>query len=194
MKEAVFVVLDQFADWEGGLLAALLNQDEGWQVKYASNQNQIHSIGGMNLRPDYKLNEIPEIADLLILIGGNSWDISDDSLYHRLESRLAGARPVAAICGAVDYLAKEGLLNTKRHTGNSLELWKGFSKYDNPEQYQLTQSVTDGNLVTANGTATLSFTESVLEMIRFSGNPQKLVDLYRMGFYQYSQKYGNPFG
>ena len=55
--------------------------------------------------------------------------------------------------------------------------------------------VSDRNLVTANGTAALDFTEAVLKLIQFLPDKQlkPLIELYDNGFYEYCKKYGNPF-
>ncbi|MCI1904697.1 MAG: DJ-1/PfpI family protein [Enterococcaceae bacterium] len=75
MKKAIFIMLDQYADWEAGYLAGLLNQKEDWEVKTASTQNEIMSIGGFHTKVDHLLDELPKQIDLLVLIGGNSWHL-----------------------------------------------------------------------------------------------------------------------
>ena len=59
------------------------------------------------------------------------------------------------------------VLNSYRHTGNSFYLWNEFKNYENANDYVETQAITDGNLVTANGTGELEFTEEVLRLINF---------------------------
>ncbi|WP_125766724.1 type 1 glutamine amidotransferase family protein [Lapidilactobacillus wuchangensis] len=193
MKLAIFVILKQFSDWEGAYLASQLNQSSQWQVKYASNQTSVTSIGGLTVLPDYQLDQLPQEIDLLVLIGGNAWQLTDQQFVTKLQQRLQNKLPVAAICGAVDFLAKNGLLNQYQHTGNSQSLWADYPDYQNQTGYQLHQAVRDRNLVTANGTAALDFTEQVLMMIDFSAQIRQQVDFYRLGFYQYCKKYGNPF-
>ncbi len=74
-------------------------------------------------------------------------------------------------------------------------MWKNYTKYVNKDDFEQKQVVRDHNLVTANGTAPLEFTKQVLKMISFSSDEQinKDVDLYKLGFYKYCSKYGNPF-
>ncbi|MCH4057070.1 MAG: DJ-1/PfpI family protein [Lactobacillaceae bacterium] len=193
MKLAVFVILAQFSDWEGAYLASQLNQSDQWQVRYAANQRQATSIRGMTLVPDYQLDHLPSKIDLLVLIGGKAWQLNNLELATLIQQRLQTNQPVAAICGAVDFLAAQGLLNNYQHTGNSLASWANFTKYRNSADFKEQQVVCDRNLVTANGTASLDFTETVLNLIHFSNQNQQLVDLYRLGFYRYVAKYGNPF-
>jgi putative intracellular protease/amidase len=155
MKQAVFVILDEFADWEGAYLSSTLNQDPSWEVKTASTMQEVVSIGGFKTVVDYKLEQIPTVCELLILIGGNSRQIKNSVLKRLIKERLANNKFVGAICGAVDYLAKNGLLTDFRHTGNALYLWKDFDQYQNKSDFLEEQAVHDHNLVTANGTAPL---------------------------------------
>ncbi len=122
MKTAVFLLLNEYADWEGAYLSSQLNQLTDWTVKTASIQKTIHSIGGFQTKVDYSINEIPLETELLVLIGGNSWHINSLEITNLIKNRLVAGKTVAAICGAVDFLAKNGLLNDKKHTGNSVYL------------------------------------------------------------------------
>lgn len=196
MKTAVVVLLDHYADWEAGYLIGLLNQRRDWQVKTASNQKTITSIGGIITQPDFEISAIkPDFQiDLLILVGGKSWTLEDVTLEKIIGQQLATQRPLAAICGSVDFLARKGFLNEFQHTGNALYLWHTFAKYQNQNGFVKKQAVKDKNLVTANGTAALDFTELTLELIGDSkAEAKKETDLYRLGFYTYCNQYGNPF-
>lgn len=194
MKTALFVLLDQYADWEGAYLLSLLNQRDDWQIKTASNEPKVESIGGLQTMIDVDFSEIDRNFDLLVLIGGNSWNIQNQELHALIESQLINSLPVAAICGAVDYMAQQGLLEGYRHTGNARLLWQDFPNYQTPENFYERQAVSDRNLVTANGTAALDFTEFTLQLIGDSLiTAKKEVDLYRLGYYGYREKYGNPF-
>lgn len=50
-------------------------------------------------------------------------------------------------------------------------------------------------MVTTNGTAPIEFTKLILEMIEFDSpeNIEKMMDMYKHGFYNYCEKYGNPY-
>lgn len=77
MKQAIFAMLDEYADWEGAYLSSTLNQASGWEVKTASIKQDVVSIGGFKTTVDYRLEQIPANCELLILIGGNSWQIKN---------------------------------------------------------------------------------------------------------------------
>ncbi|MBU5360666.1 DJ-1/PfpI family protein [Enterococcus raffinosus] len=194
MKTALFVLLDQYADWEAAYLLSLLNQRDDWQIQTASNLPQVRSIGGLQTTIDLNFSEIDRMYHLLVLVGGNSWDIQNQELHRIIEKQLAHHLPVAGICGAVDYLAFYGFLEGYKHTGNSPILWQDFQNYQTPENFVERQAVSDRNLVTANGTAALDFTEFVLQLIGDSLiEAKKEVDLYRLGYYGYREKYGHTF-
>ncbi|PMD68781.1 type 1 glutamine amidotransferase family protein [Companilactobacillus nuruki] len=194
-KQAIFFVENEYADWEGSYLASQLNQTKDWKTKTASTQRTVKSIGGFTTTVDYLIKDLPDNIDLLILIGGNSWNLENSSLVALIQKRLDNNQPTAAICGAVDFLARNSLLNNYKHTGNSQALWQSYTNYTNPNDFAEQQVVIDRNLITANGTATLSFTNQVLKLI-MNDSPReidKITDLYRLGFYDYCKKYGNPF-
>lgn len=195
LKTALFFMMDQYADWEGSYLASQLNQSKQWIVKTGSVDEIVSSLGGFQTQIDYQIDkQLPKI-DLLVLIGGNAWSTENEKLRSLIASRLKHNQPVAAICGAVDYLARNGLLTGYRHTGNAQYLWRQDKEYVNSQDFIATQVVTDRNLVTANGTAALAFTNQVLKMIAFlpSAEVDKTTDLYQLGFYKYCKQYGNPF-
>ncbi|WP_340577883.1 DJ-1/PfpI family protein, partial [Staphylococcus aureus] len=102
---------------------------------------------------------------------------------------------IGAICGAVDYLARNGFLNKYKHTGNSVYIWQNYKKYKPEYEFLEKQSVVDNMLITANGTASLEFTESILREIYFDSDKsiEKTIFMTRFGFYKYCEKYGNPY-
>ncbi|MQS76375.1 type 1 glutamine amidotransferase family protein [Companilactobacillus halodurans] len=194
MKRAIFLMLDDYADWEGAYLASQLNQSSNWSVKTASITTKITSIGGLKTIVDYSLVDIPKEIDLLVLIGGNSWTIQNDSLLQLIKNQIETGKSLAAICGSVDYLARNGLLTGFKHTGNAKYLWKDYANYQNGADFIEQQVVSNKNLITANGTAALEFTNAVLKLVDFDTELRidKITDLYELGYYQYCAKYGKP--
>ncbi|ANZ57838.1 glutamine amidotransferase [Fructilactobacillus lindneri] len=195
MKKALFIILNDYADWEGAYLSSQLNQDSNWQVKNASVNKTVKSIGGFTTLVDMSIDQILPNFDLLILIGGNSWNLKNDKLVDIIKKALSDNVIVGAICGAVDFLAKNGLLTNYKHTGNAQFFWNDYKNYINSNDFYEKQVIKDRNLVTANGTAPLDFTELVLQAVKFN-TPEKIhesVELYRLGFYEYCEKYGNPY-
>ncbi|MCG0585422.1 DJ-1/PfpI family protein [Lactiplantibacillus plantarum] len=91
MKTALFIMLNEYADQEGAYLSSQLNQNEDWQVKTASINSTVTSIGSLTTKVDYQLSDLPS-SDLLILIGGNSWDVENSQLSNLITTHLATSK------------------------------------------------------------------------------------------------------
>lgn len=195
MKTALILLLNDYADWEVAYISSTINMSEEWSVKTISTQKEVKSIGGLTTKIDYLLEEIPSQYDLLILIGGNSWTNDDSDIINLVNNTLKNNIILGAICGSVDFMARNGLLNNFKHTGNDLSLWNTFDHYSNKDEFQFKQAVRDKNLITANGTAPIEFEQLILESIDYAekNEIEKTIYLHRHGFYDYSKKYGNPF-
>ena len=75
MKNIVFLILDEFADWEAAFLSSALNDKnvtQNYSVSFASTDKDIKtSMGNLKILPDLTLEEITkDNTDGLILIGG----------------------------------------------------------------------------------------------------------------------------
>ncbi|MFQ3843239.1 type 1 glutamine amidotransferase family protein [Staphylococcus pseudoxylosus] len=195
MKKALFLLLDEFADWEGSYLSSTLNQSDTWSVNTISIDKKVASLGGLSVLIDYIIGDEPKDYNLLVMVGGNSWNNDSEKLLNFVEEAFNKNIVIGAICGAVDYLARNGFLNKYKHTGNSVYIWQNYKKYKPENEFLEKQSVSDNMLITANGTAPLEFTESILREIDFDSdkNIEKTMFMNRFGFYKYCEKYGNPY-
>ena len=79
-KEILFVLLKDFADWEGAYIAPNLNLgvEPGSESKYivktvSIRKEPVVSIGGFKVLPDYEIHDIPADYAGIVLIGGMSW-------------------------------------------------------------------------------------------------------------------------
>ena len=66
-KEVIFVLLNNFADWEGAYISTCLNMGvkPGCPIKYkvktlSLSKEPITSIGGFKVLPDYDINDLPD--------------------------------------------------------------------------------------------------------------------------------------
>lgn len=171
-KELIFVLLNDFADWEGAYIAACLNQGvmPGSEVKYrvktlSLTKEPVCSLGGFRVLPDYGIEDLPADYAGLILIGGMSW-FSEQArqLVPVVEKALEKNKLVAAICNASVFLGMHGFLNQVKHTSNTLDYLKQYAgtAYTGDAHYLLQPAVRDGGIVTANGTAPLEFCREIL--------------------------------
>ena len=201
MNQVLFVLLDEFADWEAASLAAALNEEpEGngqrFEVKTVSlTTDPIRSIGGFTVLPDFAIDEAPDEFAGLVLIGGNSWRKEESRQVLKLvEKAMEREVVVAAICDATVFLGMNGLLNKLPHTSNYLDELKEVagSEYTGETLYTHEQAVRSGTLITANGSAYLEFGKAVMEALQSA--PQEEIDewysFYKQGFHEFMKTKG----
>ncbi|MFF2911578.1 type 1 glutamine amidotransferase family protein [Paenibacillus sp. NPDC057934] len=183
MNHTVYLyVFDTMADWEIGYLTAELNSGRYYEKGLASSKivtvgiekTLVTTMGGLKILPDIKLDECSiESTDILILPGGETWtEAIHEPILKIAEGCLQEGTLVAAICGATVGLAQIGLLDSRGHTSNDLGYLKMICPtYTGEMYYQMESAVTDGNLITASGTAPLEFSVHVLRALDvFSSN------------------------
>lgn len=200
MKNIVFVILDEFADWEAAFLSSGLN-DKNITKNYITNfasidKNLKKSMGNLKVLPDLTLKEIDENdVDGLVLIGGRTWRSQIEETNTKIVELVKKFKNnpnkvVGAICDAAYFLATNGLLNDRKHTVNSFDEIKDNSNYTNAKNFVEMESVIDGNLVTAKGDSPIHFAKNV--MMALGDIPEKNVnlffDIYTIGFVKAFEK------
>ncbi|MBZ7673088.1 DJ-1/PfpI family protein [Klebsiella grimontii] len=170
-KEVLFVLIEEYADWEFALLAPGLRRGFGiWESQYdvrtvAADAGPVMSIGGVRCLPDYTFETIPDDYAALVLVGGmNWWGEEALRVVPLVEHAQARQIVVGAICDASAFLGAHGFLNDVDHTSNGLAYLqnRAGSAYSGAARYRNVPSVRDGNLVTANGVGFLDFTCNML--------------------------------
>ena len=200
MKNIVFIILDEFADWETAFLSSALN-DKNITKNYTTNfasidKNLKKSMGNLKVLPDLTLKEIDENdVDGLVLIGGRTWRSQIEETNTKIVELVKKFKNnpnkvVGAICDAAYFLATNGLLNDRKHTVNSFDEIKDNSNYTNSKNFVEMESVIDGNLVTAKGDSPVHFAKNV--MMALGDIPEKNVnlffDIYTIGFVKAFEK------
>ncbi len=168
MSKAVnLFVFDSLADWEPGYAIAGI-QGTSWQKQpgryfvrtVGLTKDPVRTMGGMTVLPDIALADLTiEDSAMLILPGGFVWDEEPAKLSAAIDKArdfIAGGVPVAAICAATAALARSGLLDSCRHTSNDKDYLLATG-YGGSDRYEDAPAVTDGNVITAPGTAPLDF-------------------------------------
>lgn len=147
----------------------------------APTADPVSAIGGFKVIPDYTFDNIPDDYAALVLIGGFGWTKPiAEQVLPIIRKAIEKGQIVGAICNGASFLAKCGFLNTVRHTGNGLEqlkLW-GDENYTNPDGYIHEQAVSDKNIVTANGSATLEFAKELLLLLE-NDTPERIEIYYQ---------------
>ena len=189
MKTILYVILEQFADWELAYLSSAVNMlGEGkFENKIVSlTKNAVTSIGGVKCLPDCDLQNIPKDYNALILIGGLSWrDEKTIELKPLIETCLTDGKVLGAICDACRFLGSVGALNNVKHTANSLAELQQHAAYTNVQGFIPRQAVADNKVITANGTAPLEFAREVLTALSVASE-EKIkgwYDFHKLGFY-----------
>lgn len=192
-NEILYVILPDYAAHEIVYLSEAVASDEfalKENPKYvnkvvAPTLEPVKSIGGFRTLPDYSFETIPDDYAALVLIGGFGWNTPvAEQVVPIVRHAIEKGKIVGAICNGASFLAKYGFLNAVKHTGNGLEqlkLWGGKS-YTNPNGYTHVQSLSDKNIVTANGSATLEFAKELLLLLE-NDTPER-IEMY----YQYNKQ------
>lgn len=187
MKEIIFVLLDQWADWESAFLNTSLsmgvkpNRPVKYVVKTMSiNKEPKRSLGNFQTIINYDPQTMPKDYEALILIGGMSW-FNDEakSLVPLIKEAIDRGKIVGGICNASIFLGMHGFLNNVKHTSNTLEYLKNYGGeiYTNEQGYIHQQAVSDKNIVTANGSAHLEFTRELLLLLE-ADTPEVIDEYY----------------
>lgn len=192
-SEILYVLLPDFASHEMGYLMEAISSDEAQlkpNPKYinkvvAPTLEPVTAIGGFRVLPDYSFDSMPEDYTALVLIGGYGWLTPvADAVVPIVRNAINSGKIVGAICNGASFLAKAGLLNDIKHTGNGLEqlkLWGGRN-YNNSDGYVHQQAVADGKIVTANGSAAIEFAKELL--LRLENDTPERIEMY----YQFNKQ------
>ena len=181
-------VYDTLADWEFGFATAHINNGH-WQREPGTTRVQtvgatrdaVVSMGGLRIVPDVALDEVtPASSAMLVLPGADTWLTGDgNAAFARTAAEfLEAGVPVAAICGATAGLARAGLLDDRDHTSNAAE-FLAMTGYSGGERYRNEPAVTDGDLITASGTAPVEFAREILSMLGLY-EPHVLASWYKL--------------
>lgn len=176
MAKLVTILAPGFADWETALLNAAARGYYGLDTHFATpGGTPVVSSGGMQVTPDMAVEDIDaDDIDALIVCGGSAWtgENAPDVSKALREARDAG-KTVAAICDGTLALARAGLLDDVEHTSNSPDNLPP-SGYKGAEHYKdQPQAVVDGRIVTAPGTAPVSFMRGVMRTLGFENDELK---------------------
>ncbi len=189
-RSVIYLLLPDFASHEMVyLMQAVSVNSDGMSLndnpKYvnkivAPTMDPVKAIGGFDLLPDYSFDTMPDDYAALVLIGGFGWLTPVAAGVEPIVKRAVGqGKIVGAICNGASFMARCGLLNDIKHTGNGIEqlkLWGGAG-YDS-RGYTHRQAVSDRRIVTANGSAALEFAKEMLLLLE-NDTPQNIEAYYQ---------------
>ena len=190
-KTILFVILQQYADWEAAYITSAINMlcQGQYDIKTVSlSKDFVQSIGVFKVLPDYDISSVPNDYEALILIGGMTWRNENSKQVKTLvEDCLQKGKILGGICDASAFLATIGALNEVNHTSNDLndlKQWAG-SIYTGEAKYISKQAVRDKNIITANGTATLEFAKEILFALNIASEKSitEWYNFHKLGVY-----------
>jgi transcriptional regulator GlxA family with amidase domain len=166
MTTLVTILAEDYADWEIAPLAAVARGFYGLRVRHAApGGRQLTSAAGLRVTPDLALDAIDlETTDALVVCGGTIWqtDRAPD-----LSGLLVAAHErgilVGGICDGTRALARAGLLDGVGHTSNSLDTLLETGYAGKMNYWDVPHAVMAERIVTAPGTAPVSFMAQMLE-------------------------------
>ena len=171
MRDTVyFLVFDGFADWQAALALCEIRRPGDWRVQALGfTPAAVVSMGGLIVQPELSLAQLePARAALLIVPGGHLWQRGEGAAAVAAISELhAAGAPVAGIDSGVLALARAGLLDHCRHTGN----WPGqlvaqVPGYAGADQYDsAVLAVSDGGVISASHLGSVEFAREVIHML-----------------------------
>ena len=171
MRDVVYVlVFEGFADWQVVLALSEIRRPGEWEVRSAGfTREPVTSMSGLRVLPDVGVDELDlQAAALLILPGGHLWLAAHIERAAALARRVhdAGA-PVAAIDQGVLAVARAGLLDHCRHTGNwAGQIGREVPAYAGHDQYDANVlAVSDGGVITASHLGNIEFAREIIHTL-----------------------------
>jgi putative intracellular protease/amidase len=168
MRDTVyFLVFEGFADWQAALALCEIRRPGDWQVRTVGfSRAPVVSMGGLDVQPELSLAQLDtQSAALLIVPGGHLWQRGEgEPAVAAIRQVHAAGAPVAGIDSGVLALARAGLLDDCRHTGN----WAGqiasqVPRYAGGDQYDASVlAVSDGGTITASHLGSVEFAREVI--------------------------------
>nr|WP_281380197.1 DJ-1/PfpI family protein [Brevundimonas mediterranea] len=164
----VTLLTPDYADWETALIMAGARSHYGIETLFASPEGEeVVSAGGLFVVPNLAIEDIDvDEVDAILVNGGSIWRQPDaPDLSDLLHQAHAAGKTVGGICDGTLALARAGLLDHVGHTANgpdslSITDYAGAAHYrDQPH------AVLADRIVTAAGTAPVSFMAAVLESL-----------------------------
>lgn len=177
LKPVMIVVFDGFADWETSLIAGVGGAFYGLATRYVTpGGGNVRSMGGLPVAGLADARPGPE--EITVLCGGDAWTRADaPDLAAMLRATHARGNAVAGICAGTLALARAGLLAGRAHTSNGLDFLRHWLPTYAEAGHYLDQprAVADGGIITAPGTAPVTF---AAEVLRAAGLPREQCDQF----------------
>lgn len=185
MPSIGLILTPGFADWEYAFIAGTAAPYYGIETRFFTpmqGQGQFRSMGGLAVTVEDGLQQcLNWRPDMVAVIGGTLWEQRNaPDLNSFLRTARANGAGIAGICGGTLALARAGLLDTVAHTSNGAEfLQDNAAGYHGGALYQASpRAVASEGIITAAGTAPLSFTCAVFAAVGLA--PEAIAEFQSM--------------
>lgn len=168
MTTIVTILTEGFADWETTLLNAVAHAFYKLETKHATPDGKpVTSAGGLRITPDMAMGDIDlDGVDAVVFCGGSAWQSPGAPDIAKLAKAAAKkGKVVAGICDGTVALARTGLLDDIAHTSNGAGYLDGTGYKGKSYYRDVPHAVTGGRIITAPGTAPVSFMEAVMKAL-----------------------------
>ena len=195
-KKVYIFLFDGFADWEISFVTPHIQKTEEYDLITVSlSGQQVKSMGGLTVVPNYKLLEMDyENCAMFILPGGDAWERKELQEIIPTIQKLAGRQiPIAAICGATTLLAEMKLLDSIKHTSNAKSYlnkfcpnYEGQDNYQGQDNYLNPTAISDANIITSSGIAPIEFAKEIFKLLKVydESTIEKWYQLFKQGIWQ----------
>lgn len=168
MAKVALVLTQGFADWEYALIGGTGGPFYGLDVQYFTPQGgEIRSQGGLTATVSQDLDDLCRwCPNTLVVVGGTIWDtVKAPDISGILKSQHNDGVTIAGICGGTLALARAGILDGVPHTSNDAQfLTQNSETYAGSRFFrQSAAAVSEDRVITAPGTAPVSFAAAVFE-------------------------------
>lgn len=168
MARIAIVLTNGFADWEYSLIAGTGAPFYGLEVRFFTvTPGLVTSQGGLAAEVKDGLEVLTEWQpNVVVVVGGMIWATPDaPDISQVLAAAKEQGAAVAGICGGTLALARSGLLDRVAHTSNDPAFLKdNAATYKGAALFKSSPSaVGSDGVITAPGTAPVSFTAAVFE-------------------------------
>ena len=171
MTKLAIALTERYADWEVALLMAEGRASFGLAFTIASpGAHPVTSMGGIRVAPEEAVERLdPQEHDGLVVWGGEIWQtVGARDFGATIRAFVEAGKLVAGICAGTLALARAGVLDEVAHTSNEAALLATSPAYRGQAFYRdQPAAVSDRMIVTAPGTAPISFTAEILRALGY---------------------------
>lgn len=170
MPKIAVLLTEGFADWEYAFIAGTGKPYYDIDVEFfAPSTGEVLSHGSLTALVSKDFDALQEWKpNAIVVIGGSIWRTEQaPQINNVLKDHYAQGVTIAGICGGTLALAHAGLLNEAAHTSNAADyLTENATEYSGQARYVASAAaVSDANIITAAGTAPVSFTAAVFSAV-----------------------------